>query len=124
MIELTLPRPPSANRIWRIGNNKIHRSEEYRVWLRAAQWQIVAQAKRRKIEGRFKLTMIAIRPDRRRRDLDNLIKPTLDALVKAEVVKDDTLCEWIEAYWADPIEGKRIGNIIVTLEEVETDGEA
>ena len=58
------------------------------------------------------------RPDKRRRDLDNIIKPCLDALVKGGVIADDKDCEWIEAWWAD-IEG----DIIIDIEEVDDSDE-
>ena len=84
----------------------------------AAQWEIMAQAKKKKIVGPFKLTMMVRRPDKRRRDLDNLIKPVLDALKKGLVIEDDRDCEWIDVWWAD-IEP----DVIVELHEVE-DGQA
>jgi len=39
--------------------------------------------------GRLGLVIAAYPPDRRKRDLDNLLKATLDALVFAKVIKDD-----------------------------------
>jgi crossover junction endodeoxyribonuclease RusA len=40
--------------------------------------------------GRIALAMDAFPPDRRRRDLDNLLKPTLDALQHGGVYEDDS----------------------------------
>jgi crossover junction endodeoxyribonuclease RusA len=40
--------------------------------------------------GRVALAMDAFPPDRRRRDLDNLLKPTLDALQHGGVYEDDS----------------------------------
>ena len=39
--------------------------------------------------GKLGLVIAAYPPDRRKRDLDNLLKATLDALVFAKVIKDD-----------------------------------
>lgn len=48
--------------------------------------------------GRYKLTMLVVRPDRRQRDLDNLFKAASDALVGAGILEDHR-CEWLEARW-------------------------
>ncbi len=84
-----------------------------------AAWQIRAQAKSAKIEGPFKMTAMFRRPDKRRRDIDNWIKPILDAVQKGGVVADDSACEWIEVWWSDHDE-----DVIVELEEVDIDGQA
>ena len=60
--------------------------------------QIAAQAKGRKITGPYKLTMEVVRPDKRKRDLDNLLKAASDALVSAGILEDHH-CEWIDARW-------------------------
>lgn len=57
------------------------------------------KAKYKKIEGPYKLTMLVLRPDKRKRDLDNLLKATSDALVIAGAISDDSACVWIEAKW-------------------------
>lgn len=59
------------------------------------------KAKYKKIEGPYKLTMLVLRPDKRKRDLDNLLKATSDALVIAGAISDDSACVWIEAKWLD-----------------------
>lgn len=118
MIELRISRPPSANRLWRYSEGRVHKSAEYRTWLATVQWEIFSQIKKQTIEGPFKMTLAAQRPDRRRRDIDNLIKPTLDALAHAKVIEDDRACEWVEAYWAG-----RGEKCYVTLEPVELDDE-
>ena len=42
------------------------------------------------IAGPCAVTISAYMPDKRRRDLDNLLKATLDALVHAAVIDDDS----------------------------------
>lgn len=113
MIRLMLKRPPSANRLWRFSPTGVHRTKEYQTWLGTTQWEIKAQAKSARIEGPFKLTAMFRRPDKRRRDIDNWIKPILDGLQKGGVIKDDADCEWIETWWTDMIDA----DVIVELEE-------
>jgi Holliday junction resolvase RusA-like endonuclease len=45
--------------------------------------------------------MLVVAPDRRHRDLDNLLKASLDALASAGVVENDCYCRWIEARWVE-----------------------
>ena len=99
MIRLTLPLPPSMNRLWRVTKGGIvYRTPKYMEWRTPAIWEIAAQAKGKKITGPYKLTMEAVRPDKRQRDLDNLLKAASDALVGAGILEDHR-CEWIDARW-------------------------
>lgn len=98
MTELHLPYPPSANRLWRRSGKTIHKSAQYVAWL----WDAGALAKTQKpkaVAGAYKLTIQARRPDKRRRDLDNLIKPTNDLLAQIGVVSNDCHCEMISVRW-------------------------
>jgi crossover junction endodeoxyribonuclease RusA len=94
---LTLP--PSINRLWRVAKNgKVYCSARYVQWRTLSVWQIASQLKSKKVVGPYKLTLLVVRPDKRKRDLDNLLKAASDALVAAGVLEDDK-CEWIEARW-------------------------
>jgi crossover junction endodeoxyribonuclease RusA len=63
-------------------------------------WEIRSQT-RAKVSGAYKLTILAVKPDKRRRDLGNLEKAVSDILVTTEVVEDDNLCEWLEIRWVE-----------------------
>ena len=86
MIEIILPLPPSANRIWRNFRGRMVKSSEYREWRDDAADSIAHQ-----MGGQPPLmwfTAAMIMPPTRR-DLDNSIKPTLDALQAGGAVMDD-----------------------------------
>lgn len=104
MIELHLPFPPSANRLWRRSKTTIHKSDEYTDWLREAGWQVMAQRKGG-ISGPYKISIQAVRPDKRRRDLDNIIKPINDLLKSVGAIDDDSLCELVSARWVTAGDG-------------------
>ena len=64
----------------------MHRAAPYVSWLKAAG--CVAQRPAR-ITGPVRISIAAGRPDRRRRDVDNLSKAALDLLVSHQVIEDD-----------------------------------
>lgn len=102
MIKIEIPFPPSMNRLWRATKGgSIYRSPEYVKWKEGARWAIAAQCRSARINGPFKLTMLVVPPDKRHRDLDNLLKASLDALAGAGVIANDRYCQWIEARWVE-----------------------
>ena len=99
-MRIVLPLPPSINRLWRTNKSGgMYRSPKYAAWRTAAIWQTAVQVKGGGIKGRYKAVFHFVRPDKRQRDLDNLLKAAMDVLVTAKVVENDCLCEWLEAKW-------------------------
>jgi crossover junction endodeoxyribonuclease RusA len=99
MTSLTIPFPPSANRLWRNVGAKTLKSAEYRAWLESARWAVKAQ-RPEAVGGPYSLAMVASRPDNRRRDLGNLLKATEDLLVAIGVIEDDHLAQSIYMTWS------------------------
>ena len=91
MVNLTLPYPPSMNHYWRHFRGHTVISREGRTF-RTNVCALLGGGGPRKPPsgGRIALCMDAFPPDRRRRDLDNLQKPTLDALEHAGIYEDDS----------------------------------
>lgn len=91
---ITLPYPPSVNHYWRHFRGRTVISREGRTF----RQNVCALLARRDGNGprkppsggRIALAMDAFPPDRRRRDLDNLQKPVLDALEHAGQYQDDS----------------------------------
>ena len=102
---VTLPYPPSANRMWRHVGSKVLRSAEYERWRKDVTTLIRAETRGGMVKGPYALTLRIGRKDRRRRDLDNLIKPLNDALVLAGAVADDSDCQQLQACWAADVDG-------------------
>jgi crossover junction endodeoxyribonuclease RusA len=98
MVELTLPYPPSANRLWTRTRKGMRKTDQYCEWLKVAGYMAMAQ-KPIGLTGPYKLTINALRPDRRKRDIDNLIKPANDLLQSIGVIDDDSNCELVTARW-------------------------
>lgn len=111
---LSLPFPPSVNNLYVNvpGKGRI-KSPEYRQWLAEAGWLLKAQ-KPAKVEGAYRLAIIADRPDRRARDLDNLAKAVSDLLKKQGVITDDSHAQTLLLAWSDR-EPKKPGGVRVTV---------
>ena len=100
MIRLTIPLPPSLNRLYRAVPGKgVIKSARYRTWIQAAGWALKEQ-KPGKVVGDYCLWLYCERPDKRRRDLANLEKAVSDLLVSHGIVEDDSLCAELHLYWA------------------------
>lgn len=97
----TLDMPPSTNALWRNVDGRTIKSRAYRTWLDTAAYTVSVQRKGVRVEGAFSVEIRIARPDRRKRDLDNRIKPLLDALVKGGAIVDDSLCQRLLAEWVD-----------------------
>jgi len=105
MIELTLPWPPTVNSYWRNFNGRMIISKQGRDYRKAVADQALIQRANKHLDHAVRVEIRAYRPDRRRRDLDNLLKATLDAMTHAGVIEDDALIEDLRIYWAEEIGG-------------------
>lgn len=77
-MRLTLPYPPSVNRIWRVFGNRVIKSKEGRAYA----FTVACMAKSREVrpvDGPLSVTVTAYRPQKRG-DLDNVLKAAFDAL--------------------------------------------
>ena len=98
VITLRMSYPPSANRIWRNIGGRTIKSEVYRTWLTAVLGDVLI-ARCGRITGPYRLEVGARLPDRWRRDIDKLLKPTPDALGAADVIGDDSEALCVFAEW-------------------------
>lgn len=108
MSVLLLPYPPSVNRLWRFAGSRMYRTKVYRDWAEDAQRHAAAQKPIPTITGPVSLDLAVGRPDRRRRDLDNVNKAVLDLLQHIEVLEDDSLVHKLVSYWDEDTIGVRV----------------
>jgi len=114
---IELPWPPSVNHYWRRQGNRYFVSAEgisYKdsVYYLCAQYRGLF-----KPSERLSLLIEAYPPDKRRRDLDNLIKAIQDSLQYAGVYEDDSQID----YLAIKRKASRDGKIIVEISELKGD---
>ena len=97
---ISLPFPPSVNHYWRMVRGKMLISKagrEYRKAVGLLVFPYAAYGVPLFPESfRLSVALLAHPPDRRRRDLDNMLKAALDALQHAGVYADDSQIDHLE----------------------------
>ena len=107
MIEIELPYPPSINHYYRRVGNRTLISREGRAY-RVSVCAILADLGVRPLAGPLELWIEAFPPDRRRRDADNLLKSTLDALEHGGLYHDDGQIKSLHVEMKCPVVGGRM----------------
>lgn len=114
---ITLPYPPSVNHYWRHFRGRTLISREGRTF-RTNVCALLARGngngpRKPPSGGRIAMAMDAFPPDRRRRDLDNLQKPVLDALEHAGVYEDDSQIDLLITRRREVVpEGRLLVNVV------------
>jgi crossover junction endodeoxyribonuclease RusA len=105
-ISLLMPWPPSLNRYYRTVQGRILVSKDGRDYRAQAVGAVREQIGCHKaIDGRVSVDIFAAPPDKRRRDLDNLLKGMLDALTHAGVWLDDSQVDRLMIERVPPTKG-------------------
>jgi len=113
---MSLPYPPSINHYWRRVGPRTLISREGRTFRKNVCALLGGGGARKPpAGGRVALCMDAFPPDRRRRDLDNLIKATADALQHAGVYEDDSLIDLLLVRRRNPVAGGRLDARVAAL---------
>ena len=99
---LTLPWPPSVNHIYGRGRNGqlylLRDGKEYRKTV----WILIRAARLTKRLGPVALTIDAYPPDKRLRDVDNLLKAVLDALQEGGAFENDSQVKELHVFMRAP----------------------
>ncbi len=116
-MELELPYPPSINHYYftdRRGRRLI--KAPGKAYQKAVCWLVREAKADLKLPQRLHVTIKLWMPDRRKRDIDNVQKPILDALQKAEVYLDD--CQ-IDVLHVERMGIDKPGKVLVNITQIE-----
>ena len=99
-----LPWPPTVNSMFgQKPGRKRYQSKKYKDWIDGA----LAAVRRQKVEenytGNVAVTLRMGAPDKRKRDLDNYVKPILDLITKTDIWADDSQVTWLLVLWDSDI---------------------
>ncbi len=103
--QLILPWPPSVNNYWMSSGNMRYISKRGRVFRQAVAEECATQGAQ-SLEGRLAVHVALFPPDKRKRDVDNVLKALLDA------------CEHAGCYESD----SQIDELHVVRQEIRTSG--
>lgn len=100
---ITLPYPPTINHYWRTYQTQIGAAIRYAITPRGkefrrrviqdcmlAKTQSRSEGARLPLKGSLSVVAFVYPPDRRKRDLDNILKPLLDSLEHAGIIENDS----------------------------------
>jgi len=115
-----LPYPPSVNHYWRRVGNRTLISKKGREYRRAVNAHLTIYGfKDHPLAGRISASFTAFPPDRRKRDLDNLLKALLDALEHAGVYRDDSQIDSLTIERGEVVQGGCVSAFLHTLHDDE-----
>lgn len=89
-LSVIIPYPPSANEIWGYGQKKVYNVPKYKKFKTAVKWALSEAQARDFTKAEEYFVKIELFPsDWRRRDDDNIVKPTFDAITASGLVWND-----------------------------------
>ena len=113
-LQFDLPYPPSVNHYWRRVGARTLISRQGRAF-RERVCSLLALKRLHPLDGWLKVHLQIYPPDRRRRDVDNIQKPVLDALQHAGVYHDDFQIVSLRTDRMQPVQD---GRLEVTVTQV------
>lgn len=120
---MLLPWSPSANEIWRSlrGTGRPYLAAKYRTYLKNVLAYYIAQGSPKFIgKEPLQVTLRLFPPHNRSYDIDNRIKPTLDALTRAGLWIDDRYVRKLTVIAYVPVEK---GAVIIEIEPFDEEQE-
>ena len=111
-IKLTLPYPPTVNHYWgQLGSKKYlgKKGKEFRE----SVFLCVYAAQQGRLDARLHMEVYLYPPDNRKRDVDNVLKPLLDALEHANVYENDSQIDKL-CVTRMPVTKGGVCNVVIT----------
>ena len=89
LLNLTIPFPPSVNTYWGFKGSRRFLTSRAKSFKSIVNNEFLRSGHQGFAEQRLQITIELYPPDRRIRDIDNVVKSTLDALCQSGVFTDD-----------------------------------
>ena len=109
ILSLDVPMPPTLSACYTnvrgVGRVK---TKVYKAWQKGVVDEIGFTRRIEMITGPVRVEIAVTRPDKRRRDLDNLLKSLCDVLTAAKVIGDDSQIHRLGIAWRETGSGATI----------------
>lgn len=115
MLEIFLPFPPSVNGYWGFSGSRRFLTSKATAFKTVTKERFKSTGHLGLGKARLFVSMTLHAPDKRVRDIDNVVKSTLDALCQAGVFEDDGQVDVLLVKRAVPMKG---GSCVVRIEEI------
>lgn len=115
--EFTLPYPPSVNSYWRRGNGVTYINKKGREYRLAVRELLESKGLNINIAARLNLRIVANMPDKRRRDIDNILKAVLDSLEHGGFMENDSQIDILKVVRGCVVPGGQLSIKVTEIEE-------
>ncbi len=109
---IAMPYPPSVNTYYSVVRGRKILSKKGRSYKIEAMVCLYQQSVAKDREGPYAICISVRPPDKRKRDIDNLIKPLLDSLVEYGAISDDSEVVDLRIQKFNPIKGGSVEVLI------------
>ena len=106
---ISLPYPPSGNHMWKHAGGKHYLTKAAMAYYSQVAYIIAQTGMRLGLEERLAVEVDVYPPDKRKRDLSNVIKVLEDACTKAGLWQDDSQIDRLVVQRMPVIKGGAIG---------------
>jgi crossover junction endodeoxyribonuclease RusA len=90
MLQLFLPYPPSVNSYWGFNQSKRFLNAKAKAFKQEVYYKVIQSKYPSFGRSCIRIAVELYPPDKRRRDIDNPLKPLFDSLVSANLFDDDS----------------------------------
>ncbi|PAV00358.1 hypothetical protein CBG25_19450 [Arsenophonus sp. ENCA] len=112
---ITVPFPPSVNHYWYHAKQKHFITPKGKLYRQLIVAEIMRQKLCKRLSQRLGVEIGVYPPDRRKRDLDNLMKAPIDALCHGGLIVDDSQIDVLHVERKEIIKG---GKLVITIWEI------
>lgn len=109
---IKLPWPPTVNTYYTVARGRKILSKKGRAYKNEAKVYLYEQNVSKDAEGPYSICINVRPPDKRKRDIDNLLKPLLDSLVDYGAISDDSEVVDLRIQKFNPIKGGSVEILI------------
>jgi crossover junction endodeoxyribonuclease RusA len=105
-ISIELPWPPSVNNYWIHRGRGTFISDAGIGFIKSVRVAIVQAKIYKPMLGKLQMSINLFPPDKRRRDIDNVLKALLDALTKGGLMEDDSQVKRLDVEMMNSLDGR------------------